>query len=117
MFWYQRPFICVKWGKKTSQYFGIINGVRQGGVRSPQLFATHMDDLSVCSTQCKAGCHLYETVTNHVRYAGDNMFNGAKRNYVCYEFNQSNDFIFNHVKSQCMVFKPIISNSTAQLRT
>ena len=30
-----------------------------------------MNDLSVCLTQCKAGCHLNETVTNHVMYADD----------------------------------------------
>ena len=45
--------------------------MRQGGVLSPQLFAIYMDDLSVCLTQCKVGCHLNETVTNHVVYAGD----------------------------------------------
>ena len=32
MFWYQRQSICVKWDKRTSEYFSIINGVRQGGV-------------------------------------------------------------------------------------
>ena len=26
-----------------------------------QFFAIYMDDLSVCLTQCKAGCHLNET--------------------------------------------------------
>ena len=76
MFWYQRQSICVKWGQKTSEYFSIINGVRQGGVLLTQLFAIYMDDLSVCLTQCKAGCHLYDTVTNH------------------------NDIIFNPIKSQ-----------------
>ena len=25
---------------------------------------------------------------------------------LCYEFSQSNDIIFNPIKSQCMVFKP-----------
>ena len=35
-------------------YCCIVNGVRQGGVLSPQLFAIYMDDLSVCLTQCKA---------------------------------------------------------------
>ena len=45
MFWYQRQSICVKWGKRTSEYFSIINGVRQGGVLSPQLFAIYMNDL------------------------------------------------------------------------
>ena len=45
--------------------------MRQGGVLAPQLFAIYMDDLSVCLTQCKAGCHLNETVTNHGMYADD----------------------------------------------
>ena len=71
MFWYQRQSICVKWGKRTSEYFSIIDGVRQSSVLSPQLFAIYMDDLSVCLTQCKAGCHLNETVTNHVMYANN----------------------------------------------
>ena len=66
-------------GQKTSEYFSIINGVRQGGVLSPQLFAIYMDDLSICLTQCKAECDLNETITNHVMYS-DDMFNGAKRN-------------------------------------
>ena len=111
MFWYQKQSICVKWGKRTSEYFSIINGVRQGGVLSPKLFAI---DLSVCLTQCKAGCHLNETVTNHVVYADDiclmapsaialqKMLNRG------YDFSQSNDIILNPItcKSQCMVFKP-----------
>ena len=70
MFWYQRQSICVKLGKGTPEYFSIINGVRQGGVLSPQLFAIYMDDLLLL-TQCKAGCHLNESVTNHVMYADD----------------------------------------------
>ena len=37
MFWYQRQSICVKWGKRTSEYFSIINGVRQGVVLASQL--------------------------------------------------------------------------------
>ena len=112
MFWYQRQSICVKWGKRTSAYFSIINGVRQGGVLSPQLFAIYMDDLSVCLTQCKLGFHLNETVTNHVMYADDICLMAPsaialqKMLNLCYEFSQSNDIIFNPIKSQCMVFKP-----------
>ena len=49
--------------------------MRQGGVLLPQLFAIYMDDLSVCLTQCKAGCHLNESVTNH------NMFGAMHFNY------------------------------------
>ena len=40
-------------GQRTSEYISIINGMRQGGVLLPQLFAIYMDDLSVCLTQCK----------------------------------------------------------------
>ena len=103
LYWYQRQSICVKWGKMTSEYFSIINGVRQGGVLSPQLFAIYMDDLSVCLTQCKAGCHLNETITNHVMYADDiclvvpsAIIALQKMLNLCYEF----------WLSQCMVFKP-----------
>ena len=71
MFWYQRQSIRAKWCKRKSEYFSIINGVRQGGVLSPQLFAIYMDDLSVYLTQCKARCHLNVTVTHHVMYADD----------------------------------------------
>ena len=71
-----------------------------------------MDDLSVCLTQYKAGCHLNETVTNHVMYADDICLMAPsaialrKMLNLCYEFSQSNDKLsFNPIKSQCMVFK------------
>ena len=54
-------------------------------------------------TQCKAGCQPNGTVTNHVMYhiaiALQKMLN------LCYEHSKSIDIIFNHIKSQCMVFK------------
>ena len=86
--------------------------MKQWGVLSPQLFAIYMDDLSVCLTQCKAGCHLNETVTNHVMYVDDICLMASsaialrKMLNMCYEFSQTNDIIFNPIKSQCMVFKP-----------
>ena len=98
--------LCQR-GQRTSEYFNIINGVRQGGVLLPQSFAIYMDDLSVCITQCKTGCHLNETVINHVMYlmapsaiALEKMLN------LCYEFSLSNDIIFHPIKSQSMAFKP-----------
>ena len=86
--------------------------MRQVGVLSPQLFAIYMDDLSGFLTQCKASCHLNETVTNHVMYADDICLMAPsaialqKILNLCYEFSQSNAIIFNPIKSQCMIFKP-----------
>ena len=86
--------------------------MRQGGFLSPQLLAIYMNDLSECLTQCKAGCHVNETVINHVMYADDICLMAPspialqKMLNLCYEFSQSDDIMFNPIKSQCMVFKP-----------
>jgi len=34
----------IKWGKHFSEPFHVSNGVRQGGVLSPYLFAVYLDD-------------------------------------------------------------------------
>ena len=47
MFWYQKQRFCVKWGSSTSNYFNVGNGVRQGSILSPYLFALYIDELSV----------------------------------------------------------------------
>ena len=63
-----------------------------------------MDDLSVCLTQCKAGCHLNETITNHVMYADDICLKAPsaialqKMLNLCYIFSQSYDIIFNSIE-------------------
>ena len=41
-FWYQTQTMCIKWGKFNSMYFKVSNGVRQGGVLSPKLFAIYI---------------------------------------------------------------------------
>ena len=38
--------MCIKWGQSTSCFFTVSNGVRQGGILSPRLFAVYVDDLS-----------------------------------------------------------------------
>ena len=37
----------VRWGDCSSELFGVSNGVRQGGVLSPVLFAEYLDGLLV----------------------------------------------------------------------
>ena len=60
-FWYQTQPMCIKWVKmNNSDYFNVSNGVRQGGVLSPKVFAIYMDGLSNELTLCKSECYINE---------------------------------------------------------
>ena len=45
-YWYQKQEMTVRWGVCISDSFKITNGVRQGGILSPQLFNIYIDGLS-----------------------------------------------------------------------
>ena len=112
VFWYQMQLVCVKWGKSFSQYFSIANGVRQGGILSPKLFALYMNGLSGALSLCKAGCYIDAQCMNHLMYADDicvmapSAIALQKLLDVCYEYGITNDLIYNPLNSVCMVFKP-----------
>ena len=46
-YWYREKQTHVKWGSFYSSFFSVSNGVRQGDILSPFLFAAYMDDLSL----------------------------------------------------------------------
>ena len=64
--WYKEQTIQIKWGKHFSGPFHVSNGVRQGGVLSPYLFAVYLDDLSNELNNIKAGCYIGEALLNHL---------------------------------------------------
>ena len=92
-----------------SQYFTICNGVRQGGILSPRLFALYVNQLTNKLIVCKAGCYFNDMCINHVLYADDKCLLAPSASAmqslldVCYEYGTDNDILFNHIKS---VFKP-----------
>ena len=43
--WYLTQQLSVHWMGRTSEHFDVTNGVRQGGVLSPVLFAVYLDSL------------------------------------------------------------------------
>ena len=45
--WYRQRTMQVKWGTNSSSPFTVTNGVRQGGVLCPYLFAVYLDELSI----------------------------------------------------------------------
>ena len=72
LFWYRYQTFCVKWGNITSTFFNVSNGVRQGGILSPYLFAVYVDDLSVMLNLSNTGLNnMYNKMLNHIFYADD----------------------------------------------
>ena len=112
LFWYQMQQVCIKWGKSLSQYFTICNGVRQGGILSPCLFALYVNQLANRLIACKAGCYFNDMCINHVLYADDICLLAPSASAmqslldVCYEYGTDNDILFNPIKSVCTIFKP-----------
>ena len=66
--WYRQQTLCVKWGRNTSSFFTVTNGVRQGGILSPFLFTLYVDDLSHRLNNSKVGCHINNVCTVLPRY-------------------------------------------------
>ena len=46
VYWHQMQEVCIQFGKSTSGYFRISNGVRQGGIFSPKMFSLVMNPLT-----------------------------------------------------------------------
>jgi len=54
-----------------SEPFHVTNGVRQGVVLSPYLFAVYLDGLSLKLKNIKAGCYIGKFLLNHLMFADD----------------------------------------------
>ena len=91
--------------------FQIFNGVRQGGILSPKLFAIYLDKLSVALNKSGIGCNVGICV-NHVFYADDLCLVAPTAMAlqqiinVCSDYSVEHNIVFNEKKSYCVVFKP-----------
>jgi len=117
--WYKEQTMQIKWGKHFSEPFHVSNGVRQGGVLSPYLFAVNLDDLSNEPNNIKARCYIGEVLLNHLMFADDIcVFCPTERWLqmildVCQAYAESHWIIFNCNKTICMTFKAKSAESTA----
>jgi hypothetical protein len=61
----------VKFNSKTSKYFHVANGVKQGGVLSPTLFSIYIDDMLCNLKKSNMGCSVGDSYVGCVAYADD----------------------------------------------
>lgn len=110
--WYSHQRFIVKWGNALSEYFNVTNGVRQGGILSPHLFNTYIDDLSYALTKSQVGCFINTVCVNHIVYADDTVIIAPTPDSlqillnICDIFAAEHDMLYNVKKTKCMCFKP-----------
>ena len=108
---YTNQKLCVKWNNNLSPVFSAKNGVKQGGILSPILFGTYMDELLEQLRLCGAGCYMGPYFCGALSYADDiclmsPSIDGLKHMIkVCEQFSVEYNVSFNGEKSQLMKFK------------
>ena len=100
----------VKWNNTESQAFSLLNGVKQGAVISPPLFALYIDPLIENLTNSKKGCHIGNLCANAFAYADDVILLSptctALKSMIeiCEQFSDDYKLQFNPNKCTLLIF-------------
>src|SRR5437870_4951867 len=68
-YWYSISYNCVRWENVISRQYRLLAGIRQGGVLSPVLFSTYVNDL--LDKFAKFGCYFKGISVSAIMYADD----------------------------------------------
>ena len=111
-YWYSYQTFKVRWGSVLSPPFFVSNGVRQGGVLSPNFVNVYIDDLCVKLNNSKIGCSINGISCNNFAHADDMAILAPcisalqKLLNICHEYAVEHDIIYNDKKSFVMCVKP-----------
>ena len=107
MSWYRLQEMKIQWGSNChSVPFNVSNGVRQGSVLSPMLFAVYLDGLLEELCVSGVGCHWRWMFAGVFCYADDLVLlapcPSALRTMlsICLSYAQSHGLVFNAAKTQ-----------------
>ena len=98
---YTSQTLRVKWGHTVSNYFTVRNGVKQGDVLSPLLFAIYTDSLLIRLEKSGVGCHMGGHFTGSLAYSDyitllfPSMSGLRTLSKVCGEYATEFDVTFN----------------------
>ena len=118
--WYSNQHVSVRWNSCHSETFSVANGVRQGGVLSPILFTTYVDDLLLQLEKASIGCYWKHHYLGAVCYADDIVLLAPSPSalrlmlLMCSDFAKSHSLTFNAAKTQLIKFSRCSSSSTAE---
>jgi len=98
----------VKWNNSYSHTFSVKNGVKQGGVLSPILFAVYIEDLFSHLAASGFGCYIGRKFVGAFSYADDivllcpSKYAMQKLLSICSKFSNSHKITFNPDKTKLM---------------
>ena len=113
---YTNQRMCVRYNGSKSQWFTPTNGVKQGSVLSPTLFAIYIDGMLKELEASKVGCLVGNKYCGVVGYADDVILlsptQGAMDRMIKVCENYAEHFMikFNGKKCQAIVFQGCKSN-------
>ena len=117
-FVYVNQSCCLKWGSSVSRSFSAKNGVKQGGVLSPQLFNVYLDVLLSRLKESGFGCHVGHNYMGSFAYADDIVLLSPTITSleslldICKTYSAEYNINFNAEKSKLLVYGKAPNNIT-----
>ena len=107
---YVRQNTRISWDNVYTNYFQLLNGVKQGGVLSAKLFTLYTDGLFTELKQSGYECHINNTYMGALSYADDIILSCPsirrlnRMIKICSIFANSHHITFNCKKTVCIKF-------------